>query len=57
MRAVVQLALGGIKEPLGNNLAISNHFLTAPYAVPGISLAMLFFDNGDIERNLTTSAF
>ncbi len=46
MRTVVQLASDGIQEPSGNNLVISNHFLTAPYAVPGMSLAMLFFDNG-----------
>jgi hypothetical protein len=33
-------------EPLQNNLAIFTHFVTAPYAVPGMYLAMLFFDNG-----------
>jgi hypothetical protein len=27
-------------------LVISSDFVTAPYAVPGISLIMLFFDNG-----------
>ena len=27
-------------------MAIYTHFVTAPYAVPGMNLAMLWFDNG-----------
>jgi hypothetical protein len=31
---------------------ISTHFVTAPYAVPDIPLAMLFFDNGFVKFHL-----
>ncbi|MFT5726143.1 MAG: hypothetical protein ACI8PB_000261 [Desulforhopalus sp.] len=32
--------------PERNNLAISNRFVTEPYAVPRETSAMLFYDNG-----------
>jgi hypothetical protein len=36
----------GSQEPLRNSLSMFYHFVTAPYAVTGISPVKLFFDNG-----------